>query len=82
MDESLLTQIAEIEKSLLEPAKNFNLKDHRNEITKMDLEHERICAHLESNGIANPKTLTVFEFQAKLDFFEKKQEPTEKKDFS
>lgn len=39
----------------------------------MDLEHESVCAHLENNGVQNPKKLTVFEFQAKLDFFEKKQ---------
>lgn len=38
----------------------------------MDLEFETLCAALESNGVLNPKKLSVFEFNAKIDYFEKK----------
>ncbi len=38
----------------------------------MDLSFARICTVMEESGIKDPKKLTVFEFNAKLDFLQQK----------
>lgn len=76
-DEDLLERISILEEALIEPPKIFNPSNPNNEITKMDLEFENICASLENEGIQNPKYLTVFEFNAKLQYFEKKYKKSE-----
>jgi len=50
---------------------NYDLGDPENLITKLDIQFEKECTFLQKEGIPNPKGLTVFEFNAKRDFFEK-----------
>lgn len=50
---------------------NYDLGDPENLINKLDIQFEKECTFLQKEGIPNPKYLTVFEFNAKRDFFEK-----------
>jgi len=38
----------------------------------MDLSFGKLCAGMEESGISNPKKLSVFDFNAKLDYLEEK----------
>jgi hypothetical protein len=63
--------------SLMTP-KNFDSQDPENLVSKMEKAFESVCAALESNGVVNPKKLTVFEFYSRVYFFEKKIKPKTK----
>ena len=57
--------------SMNEPG-NFADGSSENVMLQMDLSFERLCTSIEEAGIKEPKKLTVFEFNSKLDYFEAK----------
>ena len=56
----------------LNPPSDFSEKSQYNSIRQMELSFERLMASLESSGVSNPKKLTVFELNSKIDFIESK----------
>ena len=70
MDPKVLQEIESIESEMIDAPQNFDLKDPNNIITKLDLNFQSECASLERSGVENPKKLSVFEFNAKRDYFD------------
>lgn len=63
--------------SLIVP-KNMDGDSHKNVIIQFALDFEELCVALMTNGITNPKAMTVFQFYTALKFFESKK-PTKKR---
>ena len=63
--------------SLNEP-KDFGSRSTNNAVRYVELSFEKLCTSMEEAGINNPKGLTVFEFYAKLDYFEDKKKQIKK----
>lgn len=57
----------------LNPPNDFSANSPNNIIRDMELSFEKLCASMEEAGINSPKTLTVFEFYSRIDFFESKK---------
>lgn len=74
-DKTILESVDVITKSQLDliTPKNLNPGDTRNYIKTLELSLENVCTGLEEAGITNPKELTVFEFYAKIHYFETKK---------
>lgn len=55
----------------LNPVKDFsNTPD--NAVNQLEKSFEFLCTSLEEVGVKDPKILTTFEFNSKIEFFEKK----------
>jgi hypothetical protein len=55
----------------IEP-KNFNTSDPKGVLVEMDNSFEDVCFLLEHHGVSNPKELSVYEFQKRLEIIERK----------
>jgi hypothetical protein len=74
-DEKHLKKIKRIDDyfaSLILP-RNVDGSDPDNLLIKRRKEFEAICVGLKTNGIANPKNLSIFEFFATIEEFEKRK---------
>ena len=60
------------------PPRNFIDNSSDNSLIQMDLSFGKLCASLEEAGIKEPKNLTVFDFNTKLDYFQEKAKRAEK----
>lgn len=60
----------------MDTPKNYDLNDPKNVITKFDLNFQQECASLERAGVTRPSKLTVFEFNAKRDYFDRLNKKT------
>jgi len=58
--------------------KDFNEESENNIIRISESIYESTCTVLEEAGVNNVKDLTVFEFESKKDFYEKKAKKTTK----
>ena len=43
---------------------------HGNEMDRIDRSFHKLCTWLEAAGVSNPKKLSYYEFQVKIDYFE------------
>lgn len=59
----------------LSAPQEFNFSSENNILRELDLSFENLCACLEEAGIKEPKNLTVFELNQRVDYFEKKKPP-------
>jgi hypothetical protein len=57
--------------SLINP-KSFDNANPESEMHKVDAEFEKACAVLEESGINEPKKLTVYEWESRILYLEKK----------
>lgn len=71
----LIKVITDEQLDLIKP-KNLDPQDKNNFIAKIELSFEGLCTALEEMGISRPKDLTVFEFYAKIRYFETKKKPS------
>jgi hypothetical protein len=53
---------------------HFYTEDPDNDVTKLELSFENICASLEEAGIAQPHKLSTFKFYSRIQYFKKKNE--------
>lgn len=72
MNEALIRSVDSYVISINTP-KIFSNESEDNVLRGMDLSFENLCASMEEAGINNPKGLSVFEFNSKLDYFESKK---------
>lgn len=56
-------------------ARDFNTQSPTSILVEMDNTFEDVCFVLESHGIQRPKTLSIYEFQRKLELIKKKTKP-------
>lgn len=59
----------------LNTPRNFDYSDPENDIKNIRQAFARSCAALEEMGVKDPHRLTVYDFNAKTDYFEKKYKP-------
>ena len=57
----------------LKPPQDFSPSSQDNAVKNINLSFYKICAALEEAGVNNPKELSVFEFNVKLDHFYNKK---------
>lgn len=69
----LIKNIDAYQLSLTRP-KNFDSQDPGNYIKEMEKGFETLCATLEELGVHRPKSLTVFEFYTRVEYFKKKRQ--------
>lgn len=68
---SLINSVNEYLSKVDQP-KNFNYSDPNNYISSFRKSFSHICTSLEELGINNPSKLTVFDFNSKVEYFERK----------
>lgn len=74
-----IDSITKLQLDLITP-KNLNPADTKNYINTLEISFENICTSLEEAGVVNPKQLSVFEFYAKIRYFEtRKKSPQQPK---
>lgn len=56
---------------MISPVKSFD--DDNDDLVKIDLGFEILCASLEEAGVTNPKSLSTYEFEAKINYFNSKK---------
>ncbi len=53
--------------------KDFRVANADNILKDMDIAFEDVCAAMEEAGVNNPKKLSVFEFNQRIEYFNKKK---------
>lgn len=56
--------------------RNMDGADPDNILIKQKREFEAICAGMKTQGIADPKKLTIFEFFSTIEYFESRKKKT------
>lgn len=81
--DDLLAKIRAIDKFMIEQNKpeNFDGDDVENALLNCDTSFERLCATLESQGVANAQHLTVMQFYVRLEHFKKINKPAKQKSY-
>jgi len=57
----------------LERPREFRLESPENEMKEMDVSFENLCASMEEAGVSHPNKLTVFQFNQRIEYFQKKK---------
>jgi hypothetical protein len=59
----------------LHSPQEFNSGDPDNVLKAIDESFQNVCAALQEAGIADPKTLSTYEFHHRVEFFSKRAKP-------
>lgn len=65
----------------LNPPQEFRETDPKSILKDIEISFENACAALQESGIPNPKKLTVFEFEQRVDFFSKRNKSNNNQSF-
>lgn len=53
----------------MRPPQDFSAKSANNAVNQIDLSFSKLCASLEDAGVQNPRDLSVYDFNVRLDFY-------------
>jgi len=56
----------------INPPRDFNQSNHESILNEIDLSFERLCSSLEEAGVQQPKKMSVFEFNQRVDYYKEK----------
>lgn len=52
--------------------KEYDERKPESVVNQMDKSFEKICSTLEEVGVSNPKNLSIFEFESRIEYFREK----------